>query len=485
MSEESAAVLDREIITALEPRFLLANVQGTFRSDHLFLSSFQDNVNVYIERESSNDAASIRVRGMHGTTINGANIVTFPRALKGINVDFAGNNSSVTLSNLRVRSGLIVNLMGNGNTLLMRKLRVTGSLRLTGGRGIDRIFARDVIVQRDVYGSGGEDRDVISLRRFKVDGKLNWIDRSGGSSISLEQVRIGHDANIRLSNAEDRITILDSRFERSTDLLTFASPDLIRVVGTAFASNPTIIDGAGDDTVEHELFLRWDFAEGDQGWIGDFSDFGFKDRPNDGPPATFSAEKGITPIRDGGALDGTRGYRLAATNRSDDVFMYLTRRVGREAGVEALANYRAEFTIEFASEDASGLVGTGGAPAESVTMKAGGVGYQPVGFNDEITGRWVLNVKKSSQQGQTASDDDLTNVGDISNGSHNVYPDVFRRVVRSVSHANPITSSSDGNLWIIVGTDSGFEGRTTLYYLSITVRLTRLNSEDLRTRDVE
>ena len=35
-----------------------------------------------------------------------------------------------------------------------------------------------------------------------------------------------------------------------------------------------------------------------------------------------------------------------------------------------------------------------------------------------------------------------------------------------------VTSDGDGKLWITAGTDSGFEGPTTVYYDRITVELT-------------
>lgn len=34
-----------------------------------------------------------------------------------------------------------------------------------------------------------------------------------------------------------------------------------------------------------------------------------------------------------------------------------------------------------------------------------------------------------------------------------------------------VIKSENGDAWIIIGTDSGFEGKTTLYYSEIIVRL--------------
>jgi hypothetical protein len=37
------------------------------------------------------------------------------------------------------------------------------------------------------------------------------------------------------------------------------------------------------------------------------------------------------------------------------------------------------------------------------------------------------------------------------------------------------TSDKDGNIWVIVGSDSGFEGKTAVYYNSISITLTEEN----------
>ena len=40
-----------------------------------------------------------------------------------------------------------------------------------------------------------------------------------------------------------------------------------------------------------------------------------------------------------------------------------------------------------------------------------------------------------------------------------------------------VTTDADGALWLIVGTDSGFEGLTTLYYGQIAVVLSEVSEE--------
>jgi hypothetical protein len=40
-----------------------------------------------------------------------------------------------------------------------------------------------------------------------------------------------------------------------------------------------------------------------------------------------------------------------------------------------------------------------------------------------------------------------------------------------------VTTDADGALWLIVGTDSGFEGLTTLYYGQIVIVLSEVSEE--------
>jgi hypothetical protein len=47
----------------------------------------------------------------------------------------------------------------------------------------------------------------------------------------------------------------------------------------------------------------------------------------------------------------------------------------------------------------------------------------------------------------------------------------FVLIQRSHQHIVNVTANASGELWLLVGTDSGFEGLTRLYYQSIRVKL--------------
>lgn len=64
-------------------------------------------------------------------------------------------------------------------------------------------------------------------------------------------------------------------------------------------------------------------------------------------------------------------------------------------------------------------------------------------------------------------------VGDIANGNEHCTGEVPYEYVTFSNVDDPlmITTDENGQLWLFVGTDSGFEGRTVLYYDTIQVMI--------------
>jgi hypothetical protein len=63
--------------------------------------------------------------------------------------------------------------------------------------------------------------------------------------------------------------------------------------------------------------------------------------------------------------------------------------------------------------------------------------------------------------------------GDIGTSSADCrFESPFMSIERMHQHPFVVTASESGDLWLLVGTDSGFEGITRLYYQSISVTLT-------------
>ena len=126
-----------------------------------------------------------------------------------------------------------------------------------------------------------------------------------------------------------------------------------------------------------------------------------------------------------------------------------------------------DYEANFASNVPEGTAGIGGSPGGSVWIKAGAVQNEPV--TEQVDNAGVMYHRMTIDKGgQSQGGNDMHVLGDFSNETeHDQY------TLKTVTSETPIavTTDSNGRLWLIVGTDSGFEGNTTIYYNTINVRL--------------
>jgi hypothetical protein len=209
------------------------------------------------------------------------------------------------------------------------------------------------------------------------------------------------------------------------------------------------------------LRLEFDFRQGAHSWEAGFAEYSAEMEG-----LMLGGEIGPLPPELG--VNGT-GYYLQGMNHSDDLFMFLTRPLGTDDGVMPGQEYRVRFTINLASNAPSGGVGIGGAPGESVYLKAGASSVEPEVHLDSDTGYYLMNVDKGS--GNSGSGTEASVVGNIANGLSAEEDPRYISLEREHEHDYTTTASPDGQLWLLVGTDSGFEGLTAIYYQSISVTL--------------
>ena len=140
----------------------------------------------------------------------------------------------------------------------------------------------------------------------------------------------------------------------------------------------------------------------------------------------------------------------------------------RLTGLPPNTAMRLTMEIEFASKYAEGLIGIGGAPGESVIVKAGAVALEPQPLMDPQSDNWWhMNLDKGNQSVGGADMTVVGHVGKPDDGTENFVP-----LVRGQhGAAMTATTASDDSFWLVFGTDSGFEGRSELYYTRPTVRI--------------
>jgi hypothetical protein len=214
-------------------------------------------------------------------------------------------------------------------------------------------------------------------------------------------------------------------------------------------------------TVSSSVRLEFDFRDGAQGWEAGFAEYSLE-------MEGMMLEGEIRPLPSELGINGT-GYYLQGMNHSDDLFMFLKRQLGTDDGVVPGQEYRVMFTIVLASNAPSGALGIGGSPGESVYLKAGASAVEPEVYLDSDTGCYVVNVDKGS--GNSGSGTAASVVGNIANGLSAEENLRYISLERQHEHEYTVNASPDGELWLLVGTDSGFEGLTGIYYQSIAVTL--------------
>ena len=198
------------------------------------------------------------------------------------------------------------------------------------------------------------------------------------------------------------------------------------------------------------------FESDSEGWTVDFADL-----PVDHDQSTFELDYGYRALPDD--LKGG-GIYVQGHNRSDDLFMFLKRRVG---GLKPNSGYLVSVSVDLATNVPFGLVGIGGSPGESVYVKAGASTIEPTVEEDD-TLHLRMNIDKGNQSNGGES---MVVLGNVANPK--VSGREFRiKTLDSMDLPLYVETNDEGRLWLIVGTDSGFEGLSTLYYARITYVLT-------------
>lgn len=207
------------------------------------------------------------------------------------------------------------------------------------------------------------------------------------------------------------------------------------------------------------IYSITDFAEGQSdGWIPGFADFSPE-------TASMNRRAEIRTLPEEVESRNRHAYYLRGRNTSDDLFMFIKKPV---TTLEPDRQYDVSFYIEFASSAPSNCAGIGGAPGESVTLKAGATATEPLALLE--SGNVRLNVDKGNQVSGGA---DVVVLGNVANGVPCEEADgSFVLLRRTGQLGRPVRTDGTGSVWIFAGTDSGFEGTTEIYYAFIAALFT-------------
>lgn len=83
-----------------------------------------------------------------------------------------------------------------------------------------------------------------------------------------------------------------------------------------------------------------------------------------------------------------------------------------------------------------------------------------------VAGYYTMNIDKGNQ---SQGGNDAVVVGNIANGLTDCNNPIYTMKTLQTAQTFAAKTDSQGTIWTIVGTDSGFEGETALYYTKIMV----------------
>ena len=229
----------------------------------------------------------------------------------------------------------------------------------------------------------------------------------------------------------------------------------IHLVLMLLAISFSITSCTDDEDLKATVVLETDFDQGANGWKAVFAEY-----PKD-DSVFYELEAGIRPLP--APLDeGKKSFMLSGNNHSDALRMFLVKQV---SGLEPSTSYRVQTEVELASMYPDGSVGAGGSPANSVFLVAR---FATLGYTlKEGEGRYD-NIELTLNQDESIPESVLEmDLGDVAIASGDFVYQLISR--QKASAPEVVRSDSQGRLWAIVGTWSGFEGISTLYYTQIKI----------------
>lgn len=210
-----------------------------------------------------------------------------------------------------------------------------------------------------------------------------------------------------------------------------------------------------DEEATDPQTFRYDFEEGTEGWTAGFSDYS---ADWDEDRFEFRFEHSDLPDEADGIANS---LEISGRNISDDLFMYIKKQI---SGLAPDREYLLRVRVELASQYPEDSPGIGGSPGASVYLKAGGSTHEPQTIVED--GMVRMNIDKGNQ---SQGGNDMVVIGTVGIPGEEFSYTLIQR--DNMEQPVRVRTDASGNLWIIIGTDSGFEGTTTLYYNTVEVIL--------------
>ncbi|HEX8041865.1 MAG TPA: hypothetical protein VF490_22115 [Chryseosolibacter sp.] len=218
-----------------------------------------------------------------------------------------------------------------------------------------------------------------------------------------------------------------------------------------FISSSCVPDQTDQATLD--IFpINFNFADSDQGWTHGFAEY--PSGPADS--ALFELKYAYTDQPSEFMLV-KRSFMLSGKNLNNDLFMYIKKKI---TGLKPQTDYTITYTVELTSDFAADSQSATG----SVYLKAGATPFEPKTVDD--AGYFVMNIDKGNA---ATPGQHMVSLGDIITPAKSAGYTLLTRNNTMANSRYVGRTNADGELWLIVGTDSSYGGTTTVFYNRINV----------------
>jgi hypothetical protein len=126
---------------------------------------------------------------------------------------------------------------------------------------VDTLAVRKSTIQRNLHLDGGLGKDRFHLWTLDVQSRLTLSDTSGVSLIEISKLTVDGPSYVRTGNSMDFVNIDVSTFHSTAVFTTKGQDDQVKVRGTVFFDEAPVLGGAGDNAVDRQVILSWDFRD--------------------------------------------------------------------------------------------------------------------------------------------------------------------------------------------------------------------------------
>ena len=210
-----------------------------------------------------------------------------------------------------------------------------------------------------------------------------------------------------------------------------------------------------------DLVSAFDFESGTQQWDGGVSDYPVYLEDS------ISYKVEADQVANSFSLAESIGLNISGENPHGDLFYYFKRKIG---GLQPLKIYKLDFEFLIYTQLANDVKHD---PPQDLFLKIGAVDFQPE--LEEVLWQNTENYKTLNlDKGESNSDEgkDMFNVGSLAK-----YTSQFPEVIsgNTFDKGFEVSANKDGEIWILVGVDSGIEGNLVFGMEALTVYYTKIN----------